>query len=170
LEDRRISATSVAEQLGISRERVGSIIHEDLDMLVCFLVGLRTYLHPCRLLQWSPVVSVSNLGMQALKTIKTNHYPRLYLLPRYPAMPDIVIIVREQRISCRILKNDLLYAESITPLAKRSLWSVPSLKQKRSRYWGPDINQSDFICKDKLHERTIPCIRQRCMLQMLTHR
>jgi hypothetical protein len=27
-----ISAKSVAEQLGISRERVGSIIHEDLDM------------------------------------------------------------------------------------------------------------------------------------------
>ena len=32
LEDRRISAKSIAEQLGISRERVGSIFHEDLDM------------------------------------------------------------------------------------------------------------------------------------------
>jgi len=32
LEDHRISAKSTAEQLGISRERVGSIIHEDLDM------------------------------------------------------------------------------------------------------------------------------------------
>jgi len=32
LEDRRISAKSMAEQLGTSRERVGSIIHEDLDM------------------------------------------------------------------------------------------------------------------------------------------
>ena len=32
LEDRRISAKPVAEQLGISRERVGSIIHDDLDM------------------------------------------------------------------------------------------------------------------------------------------
>ena len=31
LEDRRISAKSIAEQLGISRERIGSIIHEDLD-------------------------------------------------------------------------------------------------------------------------------------------
>ena len=31
LEDRRISAKSIAQQLGISRERVGSIIHEDLD-------------------------------------------------------------------------------------------------------------------------------------------
>jgi len=31
-EGRRISAKSIAEQLGISRERVGSIIHEDLDM------------------------------------------------------------------------------------------------------------------------------------------
>ena len=31
LEDRHISAKSIAEQLGISRERVGSIIHEDLD-------------------------------------------------------------------------------------------------------------------------------------------
>ena len=32
LKHRRISAKSIAEQLGISRERVGSIIHEDLDM------------------------------------------------------------------------------------------------------------------------------------------
>ena len=32
LEDRRISVLSIAEQLGISRERVGSIILEDLDM------------------------------------------------------------------------------------------------------------------------------------------
>jgi len=32
LEDRWILAKSVAKQLGISRERVGSIIHEDLDM------------------------------------------------------------------------------------------------------------------------------------------
>jgi len=30
-EDRCISAKSIAEQLGIPRERVGSIIHEDLD-------------------------------------------------------------------------------------------------------------------------------------------
>jgi len=32
LEDRRISAKSIAEQLDISREWVGFIIHEDLDM------------------------------------------------------------------------------------------------------------------------------------------
>ena len=32
LGDRRISAKSIAEQLGISRERVGSIIHGDLNM------------------------------------------------------------------------------------------------------------------------------------------
>ena len=32
LEDRLISAKSVAEQLGISREWVGTIIHEDFDM------------------------------------------------------------------------------------------------------------------------------------------
>jgi hypothetical protein len=32
LDDSWISAKSRAEQLGISRERVGSIIHEDLDM------------------------------------------------------------------------------------------------------------------------------------------
>jgi len=32
LEDRRISAKSIAEQLEISRERVGSITQEDLDM------------------------------------------------------------------------------------------------------------------------------------------
>ena len=32
LEDQRISAKSMAEQLGISRVQVGSIIHEDLDM------------------------------------------------------------------------------------------------------------------------------------------
>jgi hypothetical protein len=40
LEDSRISAKSTAEQLGISREQVGSINHEDLDRLVtCFLPG-----------------------------------------------------------------------------------------------------------------------------------
>jgi len=33
LEDRRISAKSIAEQQSISHERVGSIIQEDLDML-----------------------------------------------------------------------------------------------------------------------------------------
>ena len=32
LEDRRILAKSIAEQLGILRERAGSIIHENLDM------------------------------------------------------------------------------------------------------------------------------------------
>ena len=32
MEDRRISAKSIAEQLGVSRERVGPIIYEDLDM------------------------------------------------------------------------------------------------------------------------------------------
>jgi hypothetical protein len=32
LEDRRISAKSIAEQMGISCERVGSIIHEDWDI------------------------------------------------------------------------------------------------------------------------------------------
>jgi len=32
LEDRRISVKSIVEQLSISRERVGSISHEDLDM------------------------------------------------------------------------------------------------------------------------------------------
>jgi len=32
LEDSRISVKSIAEQLGILLERVGSIIHEDLDM------------------------------------------------------------------------------------------------------------------------------------------
>jgi len=32
LEDRRISTKSIAEQLGISRERVGSVINKDLEM------------------------------------------------------------------------------------------------------------------------------------------
>jgi len=32
LEDHHISGKSIAEQLSISRDRVGSIIHEDLDM------------------------------------------------------------------------------------------------------------------------------------------
>ena len=32
VEDRQISSKSIAEQLGVSRERVGFIKHEDLDM------------------------------------------------------------------------------------------------------------------------------------------
>jgi hypothetical protein len=49
LEDRQISARSVADQLSISLEQVGSIIHEDLDMLVaCFLPGrAKGCQHPC---------------------------------------------------------------------------------------------------------------------------
>jgi len=45
LEDRRISAKSIAEQLGISRERVGSIIHEDLDMRKLSAKGVPKYLN-----------------------------------------------------------------------------------------------------------------------------
>jgi hypothetical protein len=37
LEDRQILDESIAEQLGISRERNGSIIHEDLDMWKLFV-------------------------------------------------------------------------------------------------------------------------------------
>jgi hypothetical protein len=33
-----ISAKSIAEQLGISHEQVGSIIHEDLDMIVAYFL------------------------------------------------------------------------------------------------------------------------------------
>ena len=36
LEDCRISNKSITEQLGISYERIGSIIHEDLDMRKLF--------------------------------------------------------------------------------------------------------------------------------------
>ena len=32
MEDRRISAKSIAEQLGISRQQIGPIINEDLDV------------------------------------------------------------------------------------------------------------------------------------------
>jgi hypothetical protein len=32
LEDHRISSKSIAEHMGISRERVGSIVHDDVDM------------------------------------------------------------------------------------------------------------------------------------------
>jgi hypothetical protein len=40
MEESRILAKSITEQLGISRERVWSIIHEDMDMFVaCFLPG-----------------------------------------------------------------------------------------------------------------------------------
>jgi hypothetical protein len=40
LEDHRIAAKSIAEELGISRERIGSIIHEDLDMREVIKWGL----------------------------------------------------------------------------------------------------------------------------------
>ena len=54
LEDRRISAKSTTEQLGISCERVGSIIHEDSDMrklsanwvLICLNAGQKR--QPCQ--------------------------------------------------------------------------------------------------------------------------
>jgi len=40
LEDCQISAKSIAERLGISSERVGPIIHEDLDMRKLFAKGV----------------------------------------------------------------------------------------------------------------------------------
>jgi len=45
LEDRRISAKSIVQQLGISRERVGSIIHEDLDMRKLSMKWVPKYLN-----------------------------------------------------------------------------------------------------------------------------
>jgi hypothetical protein len=71
LEDRRISAKSLAEQLGISHEQVWSTIHEVLDMLVaCFLlVEQRTYQYPCR---WRCVVKFTP---QPLYTGKESLYP-----------------------------------------------------------------------------------------------
>jgi len=43
--DRRISAKSIAEQLDISREQDGSIIHEDLDMQKLFTKWVLKCLH-----------------------------------------------------------------------------------------------------------------------------
>jgi len=45
MDDRRISAKSIAEQRGISRERVGSIIHEDLDKRKLSAKWVRKYLN-----------------------------------------------------------------------------------------------------------------------------
>jgi len=45
LEEGRISAKSIAEQLGISRERVGSIIHEDLNMRKLFAKWVPKFLN-----------------------------------------------------------------------------------------------------------------------------
>ena len=52
LEDRRIWAKSIAEQLGISRERVGSIIHEDLDMRKLSAKWVPKCLHADQKRQW----------------------------------------------------------------------------------------------------------------------
>jgi len=56
LEDFRISAKSIAEQLGISRERVGSIIHEDLDMRKLSAKWVPKYLNADKKRQRFPVV------------------------------------------------------------------------------------------------------------------
>ena len=45
LDERRISAKSITENLGISRERVWSIIHEDLDMRKLSAKGVPKYLN-----------------------------------------------------------------------------------------------------------------------------
>ena len=53
LEDRRISAKSKAEQLSISRERVGSIMHEDLDMWKLSAMWVPKCLNVDQKRQWS---------------------------------------------------------------------------------------------------------------------
>jgi len=52
LEDRRISAKSIAEQLGISAERVGFIIHKDLDMRKLSANWVPKCLNADQKLQW----------------------------------------------------------------------------------------------------------------------
>jgi len=54
LEDGRISAQSIAGQLGISRERVGSIIHEDLDMRKLSAKWIPKCLNADQKRQWCP--------------------------------------------------------------------------------------------------------------------
>jgi len=58
LGDRQISDKSIAEHLGISRERIGSIIHEDLDLRRKKLVylGFQCLDHP----PYSPDVASSD--------------------------------------------------------------------------------------------------------------
>jgi len=51
-EDRRISAKSIAEQLGISREWFQSIIHEDLDMRQISAMWVPKCLNANQKLQW----------------------------------------------------------------------------------------------------------------------
>jgi len=52
LADRRISAKSIVGQLGISRERVESIIHEDLDMRKLSAKWVPKYLYADQKRQW----------------------------------------------------------------------------------------------------------------------
>ena len=52
LEYRRISAKSIAQQLGISCERVGFIIHEDLDMQKLSVKWVLNYLNADQKRQW----------------------------------------------------------------------------------------------------------------------
>jgi len=52
LENRRISVKSISEQLGISREQVGSIIHEDLDMRKLSAKWVPKYLNADQKRQW----------------------------------------------------------------------------------------------------------------------
>jgi len=52
LEDRRILAKPIAEQLGISHERVGSTIHEDLDMRKISAKWVPKYLNADQKRQW----------------------------------------------------------------------------------------------------------------------
>ena len=52
LEDRRISTKSIAEKLGISHERYGSNIHEDLDMRKLSAKWVAKCLNADRKCQW----------------------------------------------------------------------------------------------------------------------
>jgi len=52
LEDRRISAKLTAEKLGISRERVGPNIHEDLDMRKLYAKWVPKCLNADQKRQW----------------------------------------------------------------------------------------------------------------------
>jgi hypothetical protein len=103
LEYRRISAKSIAEQLGISRERVGVVIHEDLAVLVaCFLPGRAKDLSPPLCIHFRKI---------AMQIGDNNVYFVLFL--------EVILLCGTFKFCCVVpsnfvvwyLQNRLLYAE-----------------------------------------------------------
>ena len=146
LEDRRISAKPIAEQMGISREWVGSIIHEDLDMRKLPRSGSRN--------AWTQIKNVK--GANRLREF-WNFLGAIQLISCHDWWPwtklGYITTTRRQN------NNQWSGYIATHPAPKNSECKNPLEKFLPRFFWYQDgILLIDYLPKAKLSTRSITCL------------